>query len=113
MEQEPANVESSSFLEVTYGGETTRRSVLQKLLDKRPINFLCTKNGDLFLSDAGHEYIRTKNGLDFDDVATRGFVKMDVSLGTIGMDFEENVSDILKKSIRRVLSDLLGELKQY
>jgi hypothetical protein len=111
MEEQLNSIENSSFIEIRFGAETTKSSVIQKIRDEKPIQFLCTHNGDLYLSDMGHDPMRRANSIQSDDIATRGWMRIHYDYQELQIAYEEEVTRELKKSILTILKDLQKQLK--
>ena len=107
----PSSVESLSFVEIKYGRETTKANVIEKILEEKPIQFLCTKYGDLYLSDMGHEACERRNGIDKDEIATRGWMKLSYNCRELNVSYEQAVTPILKKTIQQIFITFQTELK--
>ncbi|MFA5830561.1 MAG: hypothetical protein WC878_01900 [Candidatus Paceibacterota bacterium] len=112
MEEPPINVEDSSFVEIKFGAETAKNSVMQKILDEKPVQFLCTTYGDLYLSDMGHDPLRKANGIQSDDIATRGWMRLHYDFQELQIAYEEDVTKELKKSILAALRGLQAQIKK-
>lgn len=69
------------------------------------VQFILTKNFDLWLSDMGHERIRSKNGIQYEDVKTSGaaWVKDD----GLEVEYRDSATDAERLAIRKELEALM------
>ncbi|MCX6738814.1 MAG: hypothetical protein NT098_02040 [Candidatus Parcubacteria bacterium] len=112
MEQPPNTIEDSSYFEVKFGRDTTKSAVIKAIKEEKPVQFLCTRFGDLYLSNMGHDSMKRVNGIDADEVATRGWMKLSYDLRELQVVYEEAVSPAMKKSILNVFKNLQSKIKE-
>ena len=102
MENMPSSRENIIPFEIKIGEETTKETVAKNFLNRKITLFLCTKNGDFYLSEQPHASIKRRNGLDWEDVITRGFVRL-LKTGKIDIQYEDYSSDEVKKNVVAVM----------
>jgi len=98
------NKEIPSELRVRFDRDRRVADLMGELKMGGTVQFILTKNSDLWFSDMGHYGMMTKNGIQHDDVRTEGSAWVDK--GILEVEYRSSVSDVERAVIRKELEAL-------
>ncbi len=92
-------------LRVRLDGGRSVADLMEELKMGGTVQFALTKNSDLWLSDMGHERIRSRNGIQHEDIQTIGSAW--IQGGILEVEYRNPVADSERAAIRKELEALM------
>jgi hypothetical protein len=88
---------------IDRGGQVA--DLIEELKMGGTVQFILTKNFDLWLSNMGHERIRSKNGIQHEDIETTGAAW--VSDNILEIEYRDSATNNEREAIRKELESLV------
>lgn len=108
MEKISHRQERVSLYEVKVGVESNREEIASKLEKGGLVQFIVTKNYDVFVTHLGHDVLRWKNGLEWSDIQLRGYARKKGN--DIELHFYERPLREEGEGVEKVIKGFLGSL---
>lgn len=100
----PINQERYPF-EIKISSNSSINSIREKFFKGRLIQFVITKNLSIWLTDKGHDNVRFADGLRWEEIASRGYVRYNNS--ALDVKYYEDPDRETKDSVFSELSRAL------
>ena len=95
-------------LEVKVGKESTLQSIKDKLGARGLIQFIVTNDSDLWIGSQGHDELRFKNGIRYDNTKTTGYTwKKD---NILEIKYNDTPSDSSRMAVREALEEMFKDV---